>query len=56
VLPDLVRELILATGSLPGEYVDKAAALPPGGFSVFHLSRTRPGAGILGVETYPLKH
>ncbi|UOQ60002.1 NUDIX hydrolase [Leucobacter rhizosphaerae] len=56
VLPDLVRELILATGSLPGGYVDKAAALPPGGFSVFHLSRTRPGAGILGVETYPLKH
>lgn len=56
VLPDLVRELILATGSVPGSYVDKAAALPPGGFSVFHLSRTRPGAGILGVETYPLKH
>ena len=56
VLPDLVRELILATGSLPGGYVDKAANLPPGGFTVFHLSRTRPGAGILGVETYPLKH
>lgn len=56
VLPDLVRELILATGSVPGAYVEKAAALPPGGFSVFHLSRTRPGAGILGVETYPLKH
>lgn len=56
VLPDLVRELTLATGSLPGSYIEKAAALPPAGFSVFHLSRTRPGAGILGVETYPLKH
>lgn len=56
VLPDLVRELMLATGSLPGKYVEKAAAMPPAGFSVFHLSRTRPGAGILGVETYPLEH
>ncbi|QIM17232.1 NUDIX hydrolase [Leucobacter insecticola] len=56
VLPDLVRELTLATGSLPGSYIEKAAALPPAGFSVFHLSRTRPGAGILSVETYPLKH
>jgi 8-oxo-dGTP diphosphatase len=56
VLPDLVRELMLTTGSLPGNYVTEAAALPPAGFSVFHLSRSRPGAGILGVETYPLKH
>lgn len=56
VLPDLVRELVLATGSVPGNYLEVAAALPPAGFSVFHFSRTRPGAGILGVETYPLKH
>lgn len=56
VLPDLARELVLATGSVPGEYIAAAAALPPAGFSVFHLSRTRPGAGILAVETYPLKH
>ncbi|MBK0420543.1 NUDIX hydrolase [Leucobacter sp. CSA2] len=56
VLPDLARELTLATGSLPGEYLAQAAALPPAAFSVFHISRTRPGAGILGVETYPIKH
>ncbi len=56
VLPDLARELVLATGSVPGDYLQDAAALPPAGFSVFHLSRTRPGAGILAVETYPLKH
>lgn len=56
VLPDLARELVLATGSLPGGYIEDAAALPPGGFSVFHFSRALPGAGILGVETYPLKH
>ncbi|UOQ56346.1 NUDIX hydrolase [Leucobacter allii] len=56
VLPDLARELTLATGSVPGRYIEEAAALPPAGFSVFHFSRLRPGAGILGVETYPLQH
>lgn len=56
VLPDAVRELALATGTLPGDYLREAAELPPGGFSVFHFSRKHPGAGILGVETYPIKH
>jgi len=56
VLPDAARELALATGSLPGEYLEESTALPPGGFSVFHLSSRHPGAGILGVETYPLQH
>lgn len=55
VLPDAARELALATGSLPGEYLRRAAELPPGGFSVFHFSRNHPGSGILGVEVYPLK-
>lgn len=56
VLPDAVRELALATGTLPGDYLREAAELTPGGFSVFHFSRKHPGAGILGVETYPIKH
>lgn len=56
VLPDLARELMLASGSVPGAYLEEASALPPAGFSVFHFSRSRPGAGILEVETYPLKH
>lgn len=55
VLPEAVRELALATGSLPGDYLREAAELPPGGFSVFHFSRKYPGSGILGVETYPVK-
>lgn len=55
VLPDAVRELALATGTLPGEYLRDAAELPPGGFSVFHFSRRNPGAGILSVESYPVK-
>lgn len=56
VLPDLARELMLASGSVPGDYLDEASALPPAGFSIFHFSRQRPGAGILSIETYPLKH
>nr|WP_279550499.1 NUDIX domain-containing protein [Leucobacter weissii] len=55
VLPDAAREIALATGSLPGDYLREAAALPPAGFSVFHLSKQRPGSGIISVETYPLK-
>lgn len=56
VLPDLARELAFQSGSIPGEYLDEASALPPAGFSVFHFSKTHPEAGILSVETYPLKH
>lgn len=55
VLPDIARELALATGSLPGDYLEDAAALPPGGFSVFHFSKTNPSAGILSIETYPMR-
>ncbi|WP_449283177.1 NUDIX hydrolase [Leucobacter sp.] len=56
VLPDLARQLMVATGSPPGSYLNASAALPPAGFSVFHFSRHHPDAGILGVETYPLEH
>lgn len=55
VLPDIARELALATGSLPGDYLDDASALPPGGFSVFHFSKTNPSAGIISIETYPMQ-
>jgi 8-oxo-dGTP pyrophosphatase MutT (NUDIX family)/phosphohistidine phosphatase SixA len=55
VLPDIAREIVLVTGSIPGSYLDEASALPPGGFSVFHLSKTHPSAGILSIETYPMR-
>lgn len=55
VLPDIARALVAATNSKPGSYVEKATELPPGGFSVFHLSRKNPQDGIISVETYPLK-
>ncbi len=53
VLPEVARELALATGSLPGGYLSESTALPVSGFSVFHLSKAHPGAGILSIETYP---
>lgn len=54
VLPEIAREIALATGSIHGDYLREAADLPTAGFSVFHLSKDRPGAGILHVESYPL--
>ncbi|MWB97705.1 NUDIX domain-containing protein [Agromyces seonyuensis] len=53
VLPDVLREIALATGTPLGSYLDDAAALEPGGFSVVHLSKTNPASGIISIETYP---
>lgn len=55
VLPDILRELALATGTMHGSYLDDAAALPAGGFSVVHLSATNPGSGIIAIETHEPK-
>lgn len=52
VLPDVLRELALATGTLRGSYLGSASALDVGGFSVVHLSRTNPGSGIAAIETH----
>ncbi|KQR96945.1 MAG: NUDIX hydrolase [Microbacterium ginsengisoli] len=52
VLPDILAELALATGTLRGAYLGSASALPVGGFSVVHLSATNPGAGIAAIETH----
>ncbi|MFC4222972.1 NUDIX hydrolase [Lysinibacter cavernae] len=52
VLPDIARELALATGSLPGDYLTESTSLPVSGFSVFHISKEHPSAGILSIETY----
>ncbi|WP_417561893.1 NUDIX hydrolase [Microbacterium sp.] len=55
VLPDILRELALATGTLHGTYLDAAAALPVGGFSVAHISADNPGSGIIAIETHEPK-
>jgi len=52
VLPEILREIALATGTMPGQYLNDAADLDTGGFSVVHLSRTNPASGIVSIETY----
>lgn len=52
VLPEILREIAMATGTMPGDYLTDAADLETGGFSVVHLSLTNPAAGIISVETF----
>lgn len=52
VLPEIMREVALATGTPLGSYVTDAAGLEPGAFSVVHLSATSPGSGIIAIETH----
>jgi 8-oxo-dGTP diphosphatase len=53
VLPAIIREIALATGTPLGGYVDDAASLETGAFSVVHLSATNPSSGIVSIETHP---
>jgi 8-oxo-dGTP diphosphatase len=52
VLPDIVREVALATGTAPAATVSRSGDLPVAGFSVLHLSVDRPGSGIIAIETH----
>ncbi|MFO7691312.1 MAG: NUDIX domain-containing protein [Cryobacterium sp.] len=52
VLPEILREIALATGSTLNEQLSDAAHLDTGGFSVIHLSVENPGAGIIAIETH----
>ncbi|GHD47951.1 NUDIX hydrolase [Mycetocola manganoxydans] len=52
VLPEILREIALATGSLSGSYLSSAADLPTGAFSIVHLSATNPSSGIISIETH----
>lgn len=52
VLPEILREIALATGTAMGAYIRDAAALQTGGFSVVHLSATNPSSGIIAIETH----
>ncbi|MFJ6652836.1 NUDIX domain-containing protein [Microbacterium sp. NPDC091313] len=55
VLPDIMSELAMATGTLPGSYLGSASALETGAFSVAHLSAEHPGSGIIAIETHEAK-
>ena len=52
VLPDILREIALATGTTMGGYIRDAAALDVGEYSVVHLSSTNPASGIIAIETH----
>ncbi|WP_307039236.1 NUDIX hydrolase [Agromyces ramosus] len=52
VLPEIMREIALATATPLGSYVTDAAGLEPGAFSVAHLSATNSGSGIIAIETH----
>lgn len=52
VLPDIVSELALAAGSIPGSYLGSASALDTGEFSVVHLSADDPSSGIVATEKH----
>lgn len=55
VLPELLSELALATGTLRGSYLGSASALDVAAFSVVHLSASNPGSGIVAIETHAPK-
>ena len=55
VLPDILSEIALATGTLRGSYLGSASALEVGAFSVVHLSASNPGSGIVAIETHAPK-
>jgi len=52
VLPEIIREIALATATPLGSYVTDAAGLEPGAFSVVHLSAHTPGSGLIAIETH----
>lgn len=55
VLPEILTELALATGTLRGSYLGSASALETAEFSVAHLSVDNPGSGIVAIETHATK-
>lgn len=52
VIPEIVREIALATGTPTGKVPHSASLLDTASFAVFHLSSDRPSAGIIAIETY----
>ncbi|GAB3801355.1 NUDIX hydrolase [Humibacter antri] len=56
VIPDVLREIALATGTTMGSYIRDAAALEVGEYSVVHLSKSNPASGIIAIETHSPRH
>jgi 8-oxo-dGTP pyrophosphatase MutT (NUDIX family)/phosphohistidine phosphatase SixA len=52
VIPELVREIALATGTPLGNFVMEAGLLDTASFSVIHVSTAHPASGIIAIETH----
>lgn len=52
LLATVLRELALATATPSGDYLEDAARLEAGAFSVVHVSATNPASGIIAIETH----
>ena len=52
VIPEILREIALATGTPTGQIPHSASLLETASFTVVHLSVERPSMGIIAVETY----
>ena len=52
LIPVILREIALATGTPAGSYLSSAADLEPASFSVVHLSTLAPASGIISIETH----
>lgn len=52
VLPDLIAELASQTNTAVDSSLRAAGALSTGAYTVVHLSRERPDAGIIAIETH----
>lgn len=52
VLPEIMQELALATGTMRGSYLGSSSALEPAAFSVVHVPVEHPGSGIVAIETH----
>lgn len=52
VIPEILREIALATGTPTGQISRDASSLNTAAFTVVHLSVAHPSMGILAVETY----
>ena len=53
VLPELLRELALATATPQSSALRDAGELDTGAFSIVHLSKKHPAGGIVTIESYP---
>ncbi len=52
VIPEVLRELALATATASGSYLRDASQLETGAYTVVHISKKHPGSGIITIETY----